>query len=391
MKAVPLVLLRNHVLDVVLLIGFVIIQWIGTRNLLRRRAANSRGVRWAIFAIAIFTLLFDLTAFALRFMRVKSSLPAKAVIFLSPATLNWAVFTVFLVVLFAVLERIPRPETAFSPARRRALRTIRAAAMIAPTAAFGYAMLIGRTNIHLREQSIPIPGLHPDLDGLRLVQLSDIHLSPFLSVHDLERAVAIANETKAHIALVTGDLISLRGDPLDDCIDRLQALRTDAGTFGCLGNHEIYADCEDYATERAAQVGIRFLRGAAERLRFGNATLNLAGVDYQRMHSEYLIGAEQMIQPSALNVLLSHNPDVFPVAVRQGWQCTIAGHTHGGQVNVEILRRDLNIARFFTPYTMGLYRKNDSSIYVSRGIGTIGLPIRLGSPPEVALLKLCRT
>jgi len=390
MKSVPLVLLRHHVTDVVLLVIFVSVQWIGLRRVLRTRFAPSVAMGRAIYALAIFTLCFDLTGFALRFTRTKMLLPTGLVIFLSPATLNWAMFTVFAVAIFAILGRIPRPELSFSPARRRVLRTIRAAAVVAPTAGFGYGMVIERTNIHLREQSITIPGLHPDLDGLRLVQLTDIHLSPFLSEPDLERAVAMANETKAHLALVTGDLISLRGDPLDECIDQLKNLRADAGIFGCLGNHEVYAQCEDYTTERGAKVGIRFLRSASQSLRFGNATLNLAGVDYQPMHSDYLVDTEKMIRPGAFNVLLSHNPDVFPVAERQGWNFTIAGHTHGGQVNVEILHHDWNIARFFTPYTMGLYRKNDSSIYVSRGIGTIGVPIRLGSPPEVTLLKLCR-
>ncbi len=99
---------------------------------------------------------------------------------------------------------------------------------------------------------------------------------------------------------------------------------------------------------------------------------------------------EKFVQPGACNVLLSHNPDVFPVAARKGFQFTLAGHTHGGQVRVEILRQDLNIARFFTPYVDGLYRDGSSSIFVSRGIGTIGLPTRLGSTPEVALLHLCR-
>jgi predicted MPP superfamily phosphohydrolase len=79
------------------------------------------------------------------------------------------------------------------------------------------------------------------------------------------------------------------------------------------------------------------------------------------------------------------------VAARQGFQVTIAGHTHGGQVRVEILHQDFNIARFYTPYVDGLYRDGASSIFVSRGIGTIGLPARLGSPPEVALLRLRRT
>jgi hypothetical protein len=71
-----------------------------------------------------------------------------------------------------------------------------------------------------------------------------------------------------------------------------------------------------------------------------------------------------------------------------GYGLTIAGHTHGGQVRVEILREDLNIARFYTPFVDGLYRKGDASIFVSRGIGTIVLPMRLGSPPEVALMRL---
>ena len=95
--------------------------------------------------------------------------------------------------------------------------------------------------------------------------------------------------------------------------------------------------------------------------------------------------------PDATNILLSHNPDVFAVAARQGWDLTLAGHTHGGQVNVEILNQSLNAARFFTPYIYGLYRQGRSSIWVTRGIGTVGVPARLGAPPEVAFIRLCAT
>ena len=97
-----------------------------------------------------------------------------------------------------------------------------------------------------------------------------------------------------------------------------------------------------------------------------------------------------MVAPGAFNVLLSHNPDVFPVAAAKGFPLTISGHTHGGQVKVEILGADLNISRFYTHYVDGLYQKNGSAIFVSRGIGTIALPTRLGAPPEVALLRLRR-
>jgi predicted MPP superfamily phosphohydrolase len=171
----------------------------------------------------------------------------------------------------------------------------------------------------------------------------------------------------------------------------LAGLRAEGGIFGCLGNHEIYAGAEDYATAQGARLGIRYLRSEAVRLKFGGAMLNMAGVDYQRFHRPYLKGAEKLVEPGMLNVMLSHNPDVFPVAARQGYDLTFAGHTHGGQVRVEILREDLNIARFFTHYVDGLYSKDGRSIFVSRGIGTIGLPARLGAPPEVALLRLCRS
>jgi predicted MPP superfamily phosphohydrolase len=79
------------------------------------------------------------------------------------------------------------------------------------------------------------------------------------------------------------------------------------------------------------------------------------------------------------------------VAAAQGYDLTIAGHTHGGQVDVEILNQHWNVARYFTPYVLGLYSAGKSSVYVSSGLGTIGVPVRLGAPPEVSLLQLCAT
>jgi predicted MPP superfamily phosphohydrolase len=283
-----------------------------------------------------------------------------------------------------------RAQPGHSAARRAFLHTTRAALLVTPAVVTGYGVFIQRLNISLREQDLKFPGLPKDLDGLRLVQLTDIHLSPFLSERELARAVDMANETRAQLALVTGDLITNARDPLDICLRQLSRLRADAGIFGCLGNHESYANVEDYVEQQGARMGHRYLRQRAESLKFGQATLNLAGVDYQRIRRPYLVGAERMIAPHAFNVLLSHNPDVFPVAARQGYPLTIAGHTHGGQVRIEILGQDLNVARFYTPYVDGLYHRNGAAVFVSRGIGTIALPARLGAPPEVNLLRLCR-
>jgi predicted MPP superfamily phosphohydrolase len=242
----------------------------------------------------------------------------------------------------------------------------------------------------VREVDIPLPGLPQDLDGLRILQLSDIHLSLFLSESDFARVVDASRELRPNLAVITGDLISEPGDPLDACIRQLGRLRADAGVFGCMGNHEGYAKAQDYAEIEAAKYGIRFLRSEASPLRFGGAVLNLAGVDYQPIteRPRYLLGAGRLIVPGACNLLLSHNPDVFPVAARQGWNCVLGGHTHGGQIAVEILDETITPVRFFTRYVRGLYRLGRSAEYVTRGIGSIGIPARLGAPPEITLLKL---
>jgi predicted MPP superfamily phosphohydrolase len=91
------------------------------------------------------------------------------------------------------------------------------------------------------------------------------------------------------------------------------------------------------------------------------------------------------------NLLLSHNPDVFPVAVKQGFDLTISGHTHGGQINIDLLGDNINIADLVTPFTKGGYHLERSSLYVNSGLGTIGVPVRLGAPPEVTLITLCNT
>ena len=111
-------------------------------------------------------------------------------------------------------------KPAYSPARRQFFSATGAALFAAPAVAVGYGVFVERMNIRLREQKIAIPGLPEDLDGLRIVQLTDIHLSPFLSERELAHCIGMANETNAHLALVTGDMISVYRDPLDACTAR---------------------------------------------------------------------------------------------------------------------------------------------------------------------------
>ena len=357
-------------------------------GLQRRYLGRSRGAITAAWAVSMIVLFLGVV---LRSTRLVRHFPVWMGSWGRGAAIAWAFMSVLMIGCYALARLIARPRADHDPARREVLRAFRWALLGAPVAVIGYGTFVQRFRLRLREQDISIPGLPADLDGLRIAQLTDIHLSPFLSVRELERAVAMANETRPHLTLVTGDLITSGADPLDDCLRTLAFLKSDAGVFGCMGNHEIYADTESYTEREAARLGITFLRQKSKTLRFGTSDFNLAGVDYQRFKKPYLEGAEKLTVPGALNVLMSHNPDVFPVAAAKGFPLTVSGHTHGGQVKVEILRQDLNVARLFTPYVDGLYQKDASSIFVSRGIGTIGLPARLGAPPEVALLKLCRT
>ena len=305
----------------------------------------------------------------------------------------WGMTAVASVGIYGLFLRFFTPCGArpHSPQRRKLIQAAGTVAAAAPFAVVAYGAIVERKDFQIKEIDLPIPNLHPDLVGLRIGQLSDLHVSPWLSVSDAGRAVDMLNELKPHLTVVTGDVITQAGDPLDGAIRELGRLRADAGVLGCLGNHERYVRCQNYETREAAKYGIGILRNQARLIRRGNGVLNVAGVDYQaRRDGAYLANAEKLVVPGVANLLLSHNPDVFPMAVRKGYDAMLSGHTHGGQVTVEILNQTLNVARFVTPYVAGLYRLEGRSCYVTAGLGTIALPVRIGAPPEITVVRLTR-
>jgi predicted MPP superfamily phosphohydrolase len=274
--------------------------------------------------------------------------------------------------------------------RRDLISGLARAAVGVPFAAAGYGTFIGREQFELREVELAIADLPASLDGLRITQITDIHAGPYLSLKQVERVVRMANETRPHVAVVTGDLITADGDPLEQTLDRLADLKADSGIWGCMGNHEDFTRSKGFTESHGASRGIRFLRHQKESLQFGEATLTLSGVDYQWQTRPYLVQARELIEPGAFNLLLSHNPDVFPAAAALGYDLVLGGHTHGGQVTVEIVEQWVNAGHFFTPYVAGEYRIGNSALYVSRGIGTVNLPMRIGALPEITLVRLKR-
>ncbi|HEY3741651.1 MAG TPA: metallophosphoesterase [Bryobacteraceae bacterium] len=364
--------------------------WRGPNALSRRK--------WGRILLVMLAGLATL-AFVLESQTINSRLPIRLFAVLHTSGLAWALIslTIYIAqtadgVLVWIFSRFHRkaavadhPE---SPGRRKVLQAVRGAIYAAPVVALGYGTFIERGDYHVNEISIPVAGLHPDLEGLRIVQITDIHMGAFLSERDMERIVGMANDTRADLALMTGDLITRTGDPVEVCLKQLARVKADAGMIGCLGNHEIYAGIEDYVEQRGARLGIDFLRSRNRVMEFRGHKLNFAGVDYQRRGSPYLVGTERLIVPGMTNILLSHNPDVFPVAARQGFPLTISGHTHGGQITVEYLEQFVNPARFVTPYVSGLYAEGGKRVYVSRGLGTVGVPTRIGAPPELSVIRL---
>jgi predicted MPP superfamily phosphohydrolase len=307
-------------------------------------------------------------------------------------------------------------EPAVDFGRRGFMQTATVAAGVLPFACGAYGFAIGRRSYRVSELAMPVSGLQPELEGLRIVQLSDIHIGSYMSAAEVRRAVAMANELTPDLAVLTGDFVTGAADPLRDCIAELSRLRAPLGVWGCNGNHEIHARAEGAAADLFSRHGMYMLRGeGVELVRHGRA-LNLIGVDYQRPWDvdgqplKMLESVAPLVRRDVPNILLSHNPNVFPRAAELGIEVTLSGHTHGGQVKVEILDHWVSPARFLTRYIAGMFarpsgaaaelteeqawaatpKERASRLYVNAGLGTVFAPLRLGVPPEISLFTLRR-
>jgi predicted MPP superfamily phosphohydrolase len=305
------------------------------------------------------------------------------------------------------------------PSRRSFFRTASVVAGAAPFLGVMYGYAAERLRYEVRRVEIPLPNLPSELDGLEIVQISDIHLSGYMTRESVRRAVDMANDVGADLAVVTGDLITGMHDSMADCVDEVRHLRAPLGVYGCNGNHEIYARAEDLAERLYQQAGMKLLRSENALVTYRGAQFNLIGVDYQRERTpsgrkmQMLSGIEPLVRRDMPNILLSHNPNTFNRAAELGIELSLAGHTHGGQVQVEILDVSISPARFITDYVAGLYHrpllmpnvpkrlgetiklmpnapKGLSALYVNRGLGTVGAPVRLGAPPEITHMVLRR-
>jgi predicted MPP superfamily phosphohydrolase len=269
-----------------------------------------------------------------------------------------------------------------------------------PFVAAAYGLLYGRLDVEVTRPRIALARLPKAFEGFRIVQLSDLHISPFMTADEIRRFVTIANGLKADLVALTGDYLADDPAAQGEVVQALAGLRAPYGVFGCLGNHEIYTETEVSITRLFAGVGIRILRQGRAFIQSHGEMLTLIGIDYQsgrfsndhpgHLVDQYLEGSEKLVMPDMVNILLSHNPNVFDRAAQLGIDLTLAGHSHGGQLALSFINRGLALVYPETPYVSGWYEKTGGQLYVNRGIGTTGPPIRLGARPEITVLELVR-
>src|SRR5437762_7564889 len=265
-----------------------------------------------------------------------------------------------------------RPET---PLRALALNLSEAArsALTEP-----FRLTIEHHQIHLRR-------LPRELDGFRIVQLSDIHHSPFTSRAQIERAVATANSLQADIVALTGDYVSKERQYAAPCAELLGRLRARFGVYAVLGNHDHWTDAA-LITDLFRAEGITVLVNQGMRFEQRGAAFWLAGVDDTMVGLEDLPLALAGARENEMKLLLAHNPIILRRAARAGVDLVLSGHTHGGQV---AWRSESSASgRPRRRLLKGLARRGQTQIYVTRGLGTVVLPVRYGCLPEVTLLTL---
>ena len=238
-------------------------------------------------------------------------------------------------------------------------------------------------SLSVEHVQITLPRLPKKLDGFRVLHLSDTHHSPFTGLEHISRAVTIANQLKPDLVALTGDYVSHEAQYIAPVAKVLGELKAAHGVYACLGNHDHWTDA-DAMTRHLDRNGVRVLINEGFRVESADAPFWLCGVDDHMVGKTDLPAALKGAFPDEFTLLLAHNPVIFRRAARAGVDLTLSGHTHGGQVRV----RDADQRLIRRRRTAGLHRIKQSHIYITRGIGTVVLPVRFQCPPEISVLEL---
>ncbi len=254
----------------------------------------------------------------------------------------------------------------------------------------GYGFYQARRTPAVRRVEIPIQNLPPALAGLRIVQISDLHVGPTIKGAFVERIVARVRGLQPDLIVFTGDLADGAVEQLAPHTAALARLTAPLGLYFCTGNHEYYSDLERW-TGQARRLGFDVLINEARQIEYRGARIALAGAtdfsagELAPDHASDPARALAASDGADVRILLAHQPRSVEAAADAGCHLQLSGHTHGGQFvpwKYAVLLQQ--------PFIAGLHKVRDTWIYVHRGTGYWGPPLRLGAPSEIALLTLTR-
>lgn len=276
-----------------------------------------------------------------------------------------------------------------------------------PFAGFSFGIIHGAYDYRWRRETILIPGLPSQLDGLTIGQLSDIHTGSFMNKKAVEAGIEKFNQGKPDIVFFTGDLVNNLASEMKGWVPVFAKIRSDLGVYSVLGNHD-YGDYSDWDTPEAKarnfegvlqahkDMNWELLRNENREIRIGDSKISLIGVEnwgarhrfkkYGDLQEAYGNSSEADVR-----VLLSHDPSHWDAQIRPEFsdiELTLSGHTHGFQMGIENDLFRWSPAQYVYDQWAGLYKKGNQQLYVNRGFGFIGYPGRLGILPELALLTL---
>ncbi len=275
---------------------------------------------------------------------------------------------------------LPAPDPAEQLSRRQFL--LRNGGLLAAA-----TLVQGSEETHqlsLTRHEVRMPGLQAPV---RVIQLSDLHRSWCVSEAFIAQIVARTNALRPDLILLTGDFVTRSSGYAESCMRQLRDLRAPMGLYAVLGNHDYWCDHRKGApviARHLADIGVDLLTNRSVRLEHN---LRLVGIDDGSSGNPNLPLAFERMEPEEAVLAMTHNPMLFPLLSR--YPCiTLAGHTHGGQVNVPIITDAIVGSR--TRFIRGWYDVPNAPgrLYISRGLGTVHVPLRLNAAPEIALFTL---
>ena len=267
-------------------------------------------------------------------------------------------------------------------ARLRAVGTLGVAAL---TVVYGMrkALIVPR----IKRVEVPLARWPAELDGFRIAQISDVHIGPLLGKGFAQAVTNRVNHMQPDVIAVTGDLVDGSVDKLMHEVAPFGNMKSRYGTYFVTGNHDHYSGANAWASA-VTRLGMRTLRNERVTIEHNGGRFELAGVDDHR--GDWVNGSREDLDaalggrdPDIPVILLAHDPTTFRAAPRYAVDLQISGHTHGGQIfpfHVPV--------RLATTWLAGLYERGLSKLYVSRGTGFWGPPMRIGAPPEITELVL---